>query len=250
MPTNAASHIQRSAKLWTNPSSKRLKFVTVMTAYPPTAQGRTTRERLVAAAAQLIAERGAAGTSLDDVMATACASKSQLYHYFGDKHGLVEAVVEYQSAAVLGFQVRLLASVNDWDDLERWADAMVATVERQHARGGCPVGTLAASLADTDESLRESLSDAFQAWRDAISGALGRLRDNQLIARDADLEQLTTITLSAIQGGLLLAKTTRDSSQLRVALDGAIAHLRTHAPAPAKRASKARDADRNRRPRP
>ena len=220
-----------------------------MTVYPPTAQGRTTRERLVAAAAQLIAERGAAGTSLDDVMAATPASKSQLYHYFGDKHGLIEAVVEYQSAAVLGFQVRLLASVNDWDDLERWAGAMVATVERQHARGGCPVGTLAASLADTDESLRESLSDAFQAWRDAISGALGRLRDNQLIARDADLEQLTTITLSAIQGGLLLAKTTRDSSQLRVALDGAIAHLRTHAPAPAKRASKGRDADRNRRPR-
>jgi AcrR family transcriptional regulator len=220
-----------------------------MVIFPPTEQGRATRERIVQAAAELIAERGAAGTSLDDVMAAAQASKSQLYHYFDDKHGLIEAVVEYQSATVLDFQARLLASVNDWEDLERWADAMVATVERRHARGGCPIGTLAASLADTDESLRESLSDAFQAWRDAISGALGRLRDDQLIARDADLEKLTTITLSAIQGGLLLAKTTRDSSQLRVALDGAIAHLRTHAPAPAKHASKARDADRNRRPR-
>ena len=221
-----------------------------MVIFPPTEQGRATHERIVQAAAELIAERGAAGTSLDDVMAATRASKSQLYHYFGDKHGLIETVVEYQSAAVLGFQARLLASVNDWEDLERWADAIVATVERQHARGGCPIGTLAASLSDTDEALRESLSDAFQAWRDAISGALGRLRGNKLIARDADLEKLTTITLSAIQGGLLLAKTTRESSQLRVALDGAIAHLRTHAPAPARRASKGRDADRNRRPQP
>jgi AcrR family transcriptional regulator len=221
-----------------------------MAVVPPTEQGRSTRERIVQAAAELIAERGSAGTSLDDVMAATAASKSQLYHYFDDKHGLVEAVVEYQSAAVLGFQARLLASVNDWEGLERWADAIVATVERQHARGGCPIGTLAASLADTDESLRESLSDAFQAWRDAISGALGRLRDNKLIARDADLEKLTTITLSAIEGGLLLAKTTRDSSQLRVALDGAIAHLRTHAPARAKRTSKPRDPGRNRRLRP
>jgi hypothetical protein len=40
---------------------------------------------------------------------------------------------------------------------------------------------------------------------------------------------LTTITLSAIEGGLLLAKTMRDSMQLRVALDGAIAQLRAHA---------------------
>jgi hypothetical protein len=33
-----------------------------------------------------------------------------------------------------------------------------------------------------------------------------------------------------IQDGLLLAKTSRESSQLQVALDGAIAQLRTHAP--------------------
>jgi TetR/AcrR family transcriptional regulator, transcriptional repressor for nem operon len=196
---------------------------------PPTEHGRATRERIVTVAAQLIGERGAAATSLDDVMAATHASKSQLYHYFGDKHGLVEAVVEYQSAAVLAFQAQALASVHNWEDLEGWVDAMVAIVERQGSRGGCPIGTLAAAVADTDETLRELLSDAFQAWRDAINGALGRLRDNKLLAKNADLDKLTTITLAAIEGGLLLAKTTRDSTQLRIALDGAIAHLRAHA---------------------
>jgi TetR/AcrR family transcriptional repressor of nem operon len=204
---------------------------------PPTEQGRATRERIVRVAAQLISERGAAATSLDDVMAATRASKSQLYHYFGDKHGLVEAVVEHQSAAVLAFQVQALASVHNWEDLEGWADAMVAMVEEQGSRGGCPIGTLAAAVADTDETLRELLSDAFQAWRDAISGALGRLRDNQLLARKADIYTLTTITLAAIEGGLLLAKTTRDSAQLRIALDGAVAQLRAQAPAKTKRAT-------------
>jgi AcrR family transcriptional regulator len=218
-----------------------------MAVIPPTQQGRATRERIVQAAAQLIADHGAAATSLDDVIAATQASKSQLYHYFGDKHGLVEAVVEYQSAAVLGFHARTLASVRSWEDLERWAGAMVAALERQHSRGGCPIGTLAAALADTDETLRALLSDAFATWRDAISGALRRLRHTGLLARDADLEKLTTITLSAIQGGLLLAKTTRDSGQLQIALDGAIAHLRAHAPAPTKRATEDRGADRGRR---
>jgi TetR/AcrR family transcriptional regulator, transcriptional repressor for nem operon len=145
-----------------------------MTVYPPTEQGRATRERIVAAAARLIAERGVAATSLDDVMALTAASKSQLYHYFGDKHGLVEAVVEYQSAVVLGFQARTLASVRSWEDLERWADAIVAVMERQRSRGGCPIGTLAAALADSDESLRELLSDA--AERGAMRSA-ARWRD-------------------------------------------------------------------------
>ena len=182
------------------------------------------------AAAELIAERGAAGTSLDDVIAATGASKSQLYHYFGDKHGLVEAVVDHQCAAVLGLQAQALASVSDWEDLERWADTMVSIVHEHGARGGCPIGTLAATLSDVDERIRTRLSDAFQAWRDAIRGALRRLAENGLIAEDADLDALTTVTLSAIQGGLLLTKTSRDVRQLRTVLDGVIAQLRANAP--------------------
>jgi AcrR family transcriptional regulator len=197
-----------------------------MSASHMTEQGRATRQRIVAAAATLIGERGVAGTTLDDVRAATSASKSQLYHYFGDKHGLVEAVIDYQSVAVLGAQARALGAVRNWNDLERWADGLVAMVDERGGRGGCPLGTLAAALADTDERFRIALSDAFQSWRDAIGGALRRLRDNGLLAPDADLDALTTMTLAAVQGGLLLAKTSRDSSQLRAALAGAIAQLR------------------------
>lgn len=197
---------------------------------PATPRGRETRDRIVRAAAALVAERGAAGTTLDDVHAATGASKSQLYHYFGDKRGLVGAVVDYQCAAVLGQQAHALASVSSWDELERWAESMAIGVERQGARGGCPIGTLAAALADTDEGLRESLSDAFQAWTDSIRGTLTRLRDNGLISVDADLDALTTTLLAAIQGGLLLAKTSRDSRKLRTAVNGAIAQLRCYAP--------------------
>jgi AcrR family transcriptional regulator len=205
-----------------------------VSAVPLTKQGRETRDRIVRAAAELIGERGAAATSLDDVRAVTGASKSQLYHYFGDKHGLVEAVVDHQCAMVLGLQAHALAAVGSWDDLERWAGLMVEIVEEHGARGGCPIGTLAAALADTDEQLRTSLSEAFRAWSDAIRGALMRLRDGGLIAASADLDVLTTITLSAIQGGLLLAKTSRDVGQLQIALAGAIAQLRAHAPAEAR----------------
>jgi AcrR family transcriptional regulator len=201
-----------------------------MTMTPPsmTDQGRATRGRIVAAAAALIGKQGVSGTSLDDIRAATNSSKSQLYHYFGDKHGLVQAVIDHQSTVVLSAQVGALEAVQDWRDLERWVDSMVAMVEQQGARGGCPIGTLAAALADTDEHFRTALNDAFDSWREAIGGALARLRDNGLLARDADLEALTTITLAAIQGGLLLAKTSRDSAQFRAALEGAIAQLRAH----------------------
>jgi TetR/AcrR family transcriptional repressor of nem operon len=202
-----------------------------MSASPTTRQGRATRERIVRAAAELIADRGATATTLDDVRAATAASKSQLYHYFGGKRGLVEAVVEHQCASVLGFQARALASVSDWESLERWAELMVTGVEQRGGRGGCPIGTLAAALADTDDALRVSLNEAFRAWSDAIRGALARLRDNELISDETDLDRLTTIMLSAIEGGLLLAKASRDAGPLRIALDGAIAQFQASAPA-------------------
>lgn len=202
--------------------------IVAMTPPSITDQGRATRGRIVAAAAALISERGVSGTSLDDIRAATDSSKSQLYHYFGGKHGLVQAVIEHQSAVVIGTQAQALDGVHDWRDLERWADTMVAIVEQYGGRGGCPIGTLAAALADTDEHFRTALNDAFDNWRAAIGGALTRLQDSGLLAADADLEQLTTTMLAAIQGGLLLAKTSRDSTQLQIALDGAIAQLHTH----------------------
>jgi len=51
-----------------------------MAAQPVTEQGRQTRQRIVSAAASVVAEKGALGASLDDVGARAAASRSQLYH--------------------------------------------------------------------------------------------------------------------------------------------------------------------------
>ncbi|MBV8954869.1 MAG: TetR/AcrR family transcriptional regulator [Solirubrobacterales bacterium] len=196
-----------------------------MPAAAVTEQGRATRERIVRMAAELVAERGPAGTSVEAVAVASNASKSQLYHYFGDKRGLIAAVIEHQCASVLGVQARLLASVSDWDDLEHWADAVVAGIEQHAARGGCPLGTLAAELADVDEDFRAELEAAFETWRGAIHGALLRLRENGLLSATADLATLSSAMLASVQGGLLLTKTSRDTLHLRAALAGAIAHL-------------------------
>ena len=69
-----------------------------------TRKGQATRDRIVAAAAVLVYERGVAGTSTEDVQAAAGVSASQLYHYFADKRSLTRAVIEYQADAILGFQ--------------------------------------------------------------------------------------------------------------------------------------------------
>jgi TetR/AcrR family transcriptional regulator, transcriptional repressor for nem operon len=93
---------------------------------PRTARGRATRDRIVAAAAVLMYERGVAGTSLDDVREASATSKSQLYHYFENKSDLVCAVIAHQHAAVLGGQQPYLSEFDTLAGLRLWRDRLVA----------------------------------------------------------------------------------------------------------------------------
>lgn len=52
-----------------------------------------TRARLIASARQAFAKQGYANTSMDDFTARAGLTRGALYHHFGDKKGLLAAVV-------------------------------------------------------------------------------------------------------------------------------------------------------------
>ena len=58
---------------------------------------------------------------------------------------------------------------------------------------------------------------------------LETMRSRGKLRRSADPARLATATLAAIQGGLVLSQTRRDPQQLRLALDGAYAYLRSFA---------------------
>jgi AcrR family transcriptional regulator len=57
-------------------------------------QGRATRDRLVAVATRLFAERGYEGTAIEAVLDEAGVSRGSLYHHFPSKLALFEAVLE------------------------------------------------------------------------------------------------------------------------------------------------------------
>jgi AcrR family transcriptional regulator len=198
---------------------------------PKTERGRRTRERIVAAAAGLVERQGVEATSLDQVLAEAQASKSQLYHYFTDKQALVRAIIAWQTTAIVDGMAERLAAIDSWAGLDAWFDTLVAHQQALDCRVGCPIGSLAAELADTDEPARQDLARSFDTWAGQLRTVLDRLRDRGLIRPDADTVTLAQSTLATIQGGLLLAKTTRDPQRLRAALAAAGGYLRSLAPA-------------------
>ena len=193
-----------------------------------TAKGAATRSRIIEAAAELIDEHGVAGTSLDDVMAKSGASKSQLYHYFRDKEDLVCEVISHHTHQVIGMFKPHMEALDSMDALYRWRDAVVEARQAKGGRGGCPIGSIANEMADQCEIARLVLAGCFEALTNEIESGLTKMKQSGVLRDNTDPRRLSIAVLGAIQGGLLLAKTERDSLPLELALDMAIDHVARH----------------------
>ena len=193
-----------------------------------TAKGERTRARIVEAAARLIYERGVAGTTLDDVKASAGVSGSQMYHYFPDKDELVQAVISHQADVIAGNQRH--ADLGSAEGLRAWRDMVIAQARSGEAKGGCPLGSLAGQLAETDPHARTLLADGFGQWQAAIGEGLRRLHQAGQLPDGTDPDALAVTLLATLQGGLLLAQVQRDSRPLETAVDTLLQLARSSRP--------------------
>ena len=195
-----------------------------------TAKGAATRQRIVAAAATLILEHGVERATLEEIQSAAHVSASQLYHYFDDKSALLHAVVDHRSDSVLGSHRAILDRLDGFDALVEWRDMIVAMLEEQDCVGGCPLGSLAGSLAEADPIAREALAASFAEWERMLRDGLTAMRERGVLRADVDAAELATSILAGVQGGLLLSQTRRDSAAVRIAIDASIGYLRTMQP--------------------
>jgi TetR/AcrR family transcriptional repressor of nem operon len=186
-----------------------------VSATPTTDRGRATRARILDAASVLFYRQGVTATGLDQVIAASRTGKGQLYHYFADKRELVHAVIERQVSMVLEAQRPRLDGLATRADLRAWGDELVAAYEQRDDPVRCPLGALAAELAEGDPEARAALERGFARWVDALAAGLRRIDA-------AEPERLATALLAAYQGGLLLSQVRGDLDPLRTALDLAL----------------------------
>ncbi|HTW20127.1 MAG TPA: TetR/AcrR family transcriptional regulator [Mycobacteriales bacterium] len=185
-----------------------------------TPKGERVRARIVEAAADLIHERGVAGTTLEDVKMAAEVSGSQLYHYFPDKNDLVQAVIDYQANAIVSRQRRVLGSVKG---LEAWRKMVITSARRTQARGGCQLGSLGGQLAESDPEARALIAAGFERWSTAIGEELKLLNAEGKLAPGIDPDDLATTLLATLEGGLLLAQVQRSTQPFEAAINTLLA---------------------------
>lgn len=183
-----------------------------------------TKQRITAAATEVLRRRGYHDTSIKDVVAASGATVGSTYHFFpGGKAELVATVV-VESGAAYGELFRLfVAEAGDpVDAVARFFEAAADALEASDFVDLCPIGTIAGEVASTDEALRRACDGVFAGWVEALAAALV---DAGRPAELAD-EQATTV-VAALQGGFMLSRAARRAQPLRAAGRQMVALLRS-----------------------
>lgn len=193
-----------------------------------TAKGAATRERIVGAAADLVLERGAQGTTLDDIRTATSTSKSQLFHYFPEgKSELVTAIGALQAQRVLDAQRPFLDELDTWESWDGWRDAVLAHYGSQ-PHWGCPIGALTTELVHAEPERAPELIAHMDRWRGYLEAGISRMIRAGLLRDDTDAEELSLTIFALLQGGLGLTATAASIKPLQTSLDGALLLLRAH----------------------
>jgi TetR/AcrR family transcriptional repressor of nem operon len=183
-----------------------------------------TRTRIVVAAMELFWGKGFNSTSVADILSRSQVNSGSLYHFFPGKQDVLVGVLE---ALRDGIGDMLLAPA--WAGVDDPIDRIFALLARY--RGaivesdctyGCPIGSLALELHEPDPKVRELLAANFTNWTAAIEDCLAAAPER--LPADTDRRALAEFVLTAMEGGVMQARTHRDV----VYFDRVVAMLRAH----------------------
>ncbi|GAA1423514.1 TetR/AcrR family transcriptional regulator [Catellatospora coxensis] len=180
------------------------------------------REKMVRAAALLLAERGYAATSFQDVIARSGAPRGSIYHHFpGGKEQLAAEALRWYAG-------RTRTGIGGAPALDAVAGYFTATanwLRKNEFQAGCPVAGVALDVGQ-DDPLHAVVAAAFADWRGVLESAFAAEGCPQATAR-----ALAALVIASAEGALLLARAERDLRPYQDVADQVLAHLRATLPA-------------------
>ncbi len=165
---------------------------------------------MLVSAAEVLRERGAAGVTIDEVLARSGAPRGSVYHHFPEGRNQIltealqfagEAITEVIGDAVAKGGLYLVRQfVEFWEEL----------LTESGFAAGCPVVAAAIGSAEEEPQLTTVAGNIFSHWRDALTQAF--VSDG---FDEADAASLAIMCIASLEGAVVLCRSTRSVDPLR-----------------------------------
>jgi TetR/AcrR family transcriptional repressor of nem operon len=186
----------------------------------------TAREKILTAALTLIRTKGYAGTTVDDLCASAGVTKGAFFHHFRSKDDLAVAAADFWSEMT----GRLFAGA-DYHDHADPLDRVLGYIDFRKSllRGAVPeftclVGTMVQETYDTRPAVRDACERSIREHAATVEADIAEAMRARGIVADWTAESLALHTQAVLQGAFILAKAKGEAP----AAADAIHHLRRY----------------------
>jgi len=168
-----------------------------------------TRDHIIEKAAPIFNMYGYAGTSMSQLTRAIDMTKGAIYGNFKDKDEIALASFDYNFAKISNqIEQVVRPRKNACDKLIALANYYLEHFGELSNAGGCPILNAAVDSDDVHAQLKNRVADAMARWMETIVRIIYSGVKHGQIAPTVKAEQLATLFVSLIEGGILLSKTT------------------------------------------
>jgi TetR/AcrR family transcriptional regulator, lmrAB and yxaGH operons repressor len=170
----------------------------------------STRDKMLVSAAEVLRERGAAGVTIDEVLARSGAPRGSVYHHFpgGRNQILTEAL--HVAGESLTAAIENAADQGEMVLLRRFVESWEHTLRDSDFAAGCPVVAAATGSADDEPQLTADAGRIFGDWRAALTRAFVADGFEPAVAGS-----LAITLIAAVEGAVVLCRSMRNVEPLR-----------------------------------
>ena len=169
---------------------------------------------MLLSAGEVLCERGAAGVTIDEVLARSGAPRGSVYYHFpGGRNQLLTEALQYAGEALT--EVIADAAAKGGIHLVRqFVDFWEGLLIESDFTAGCPVLAAAIGSADDEPQLSTVAGGIFRRWRDALTRAFTSDNFDEPCAAS-----LAVTCIASLEGAVVLSRSTRSVDPLRDVAD-------------------------------
>jgi len=176
----------------------------------------STRDDLIATTCDLLELQGYHATGLNQIIKESGSPKGSLYYHFpGGKEELAVESINHIGRIILQRIRENLALIEDpAESISVFIHNIALNVERSGFRAGGPITTIALETASTHPTLRGECQRIYGGWQAVFAD---KLKAGGLA--DARAGRMAALIIAAIEGGVILCRTSQSRTPLEQVAD-------------------------------
>ncbi|WP_235922023.1 TetR/AcrR family transcriptional regulator [Flavobacterium phycosphaerae] len=179
-----------------------------------------TKQFIIEKIAPIFNCKGYACTSLSDMIMATGLTKGSIYGNFENKDEVALAAFDYNFQCVVShIRSKMETRSSIIDKLLVYPETYRNYLQLPFLQGGCPVLNTAIEADHTHPQLKSKAANAIQFWRGSMERQLNEGIASGEIKSDININEVCTVIISLIQGGVMQTKVTGNTMALKSGMD-------------------------------